>query len=424
MTSTRLVAKKFHGWKIVAFSFISQFIGMGFSIYLLGLFIKPMAESLAVSPGKMGWGMGIFYLVNSLVGPVIGHWIDQGKARLIFTVGALLFSSSFFLFSVTNNAWLAVIICILFFAPGVCMISVLPCSAIIVNWFHRRQGLALGIAAIGISLGGFLMPPIVGYLMGSYGWRTAMQLLGGFVFFVLTPLAWLVVVAKPADLGQQPDGVPTQVTSVILKQPSTNPVDVKSLVKNRTFWLLTLTVGLLSIGSILMVTFIVPYAQESGLDATQSALLVSAFAASSLAGKFLLGWLSDIYSKRSVMILLQGIATVGWLPMLLVHNINALLVSVVLVGFAVGGLTPIWAALIAQYFGPLAFGRVKGLMTLAMLVCTVLPGPVGGLLFDYYGTHKTAFTLLWWVLPVGVIAAALLPTQSQPIELGAQSVVR
>ncbi|BFM07115.1 MFS transporter [Halioxenophilus aromaticivorans] len=404
-------APAFHGWKIVYFSCISQFFGMGFSIYLFGLFIQPMALSLGTSAGKIAWGMGIFYLVNALFGLIVGVWLDKGHAKKVMTLGSLLFAASLALLSVVSHPALAAVICALLFAPGACMISVLPCSTLVVNWFHQKQGLALGIAALGISLGGFLMPPITSFLIENYGWRAALQCLAAAIVLILTPLAWWLVIARPSDLNQQPDGLAENTAA---SQPKTDAdgnhnLTFASLIRNRIFWLLTFTVGLLSMGSIIIITFIVPYAREIGLDTLESALLVSSFAGASFTGKFVFGWLSDVFSKRSVMVLLQVIAMFAWLPLITSNHSLLILASVVGVGLAVGGLTPIWASLIALYFGTQAFARVKGAMTLAMLICTIIPGPMGGLLFDATGSYAGAFQIALGLLPLGLLSTILLP---------------
>lgn len=404
-----LIHQRFHGWRIVGFCTVSQFMAMGFSIYLLSLYIEPMATTFDVSPGVIGSGMGLFYLATSLTGPLVGSWVDRGHMRSVLLGGTLLFALSFVVMALAPNIWYVALACIFLLAPGVCMIGVLPCATMLVNWFEKRQALALGVAALGISFGGFFAPPLAAYLITNIGWQHSMLVFAAMIVAILLPLIWALVVGKPADVGQFPDGVePPPIQS----QPSSSAppsATLKELMTQKTFWYLTLSVGLLSLCSILLVTYIVPLARERGLSTETAALLVSAYAGSSLIGKFLLGWLGDKYAKRSVFILIQVFATVGWLPMLLVNSVAGLMVSVVCVGLAVGGLTPIWGSLIAAYFGSRVFGRVKGAMTLAMLVCTVVPGPLGGLIYSFYGSYAASFWILWGVLPIALVCTLLLP---------------
>lgn len=408
----KLAHPRFHGWRIVAFCGLSQFMAMGFSIYLLSLYIEPMAATFEVSPGVIGSGMGLFYLLTSLTGPVVGSLVDRGHMRKIIMAGTVVFALSFVMMAFATSIWHLALACALLLAPGACMIGVLPCAAMLVSWFEKRQAFALGVAALGISFGGFFAPPLAAYLITTFGWQHSLLVFAAIIIAVLLPLAWALVAGKPADLNQFPDGL-EPVMKAEGAGTGTAPATgaMKDLIGNRTFWYLTLAVGLLSLCSILLVTYIVPMARERGVSTELSALLVSAFAASSLTGKFLLGWLGDKFAKRSVFILIQCLAVVGWLPMLLLDSMAALMTSVVLVGLAVGGLTPIWGSLIAFYFGAGAFGRVKGAMTLAMLVCTVVPGPLGGIIYTLYGSYAASFWLLWIVLPVALLCTWLLPKQ-------------
>ena len=167
--------------------------------------------------------------------------------------------------------------------------------------------------------------------------------------------------------------------------------------------------GILSLCSVLLVTYSVPLALEYGASSEVAALMISTFAGSAFIGKFILGWLGDLFSKRRVMILIAFIGMLGWALMVVYEGVLLLAIAVGVVGFAIGGTTPLWGALIALYYGAESFGRVKGAMTLAMLVFTVTPAPLGGYLYDLSGSFAAGFAYLWWSLPVAALAAWLLP---------------
>lgn len=40
-------------------------------------------------------------------------------------------------------------------------------------------------------MGGLLFPPVVQALIGDFGWRGTMQILGAITVIVIVPLAWL-----------------------------------------------------------------------------------------------------------------------------------------------------------------------------------------------------------------------------------------
>lgn len=57
--------------------------------------------------------------------------------------------------------------------------SPVPYGVVVCRWFDQRRGLALGLMAIGLGLGGILMPLFAQRLTALLGWRTAYASLGG-----------------------------------------------------------------------------------------------------------------------------------------------------------------------------------------------------------------------------------------------------
>lgn len=58
-------------------------------------------------------------------------------------------------------------------------------------WFHRRRGLALGIAMSGVGLGAFVMPQFAERLIERVGWRGAYVSLGLRTFAIAFPVVAL-----------------------------------------------------------------------------------------------------------------------------------------------------------------------------------------------------------------------------------------
>ena len=47
----------------------------------------------------------------------------------------------------------------------------LATAKLVANWFDRGRGMALGVATMGISLSGVLMPVLSALLVEAVGWR-------------------------------------------------------------------------------------------------------------------------------------------------------------------------------------------------------------------------------------------------------------
>jgi len=297
-------------------------------------------------------------------------------------------------------------------APGASLLNIVTVGAMLVQWFERRRGLVMGIVTAGMSLGGFAMPPIAAGLFSAFGWRLGTFCLGLFVAVVLVPTVWLIAVSKPADLGQYPDGDAAPSTTVDSGR-ETAPKGFREFVSRRDFWFIGATIGTMTFTSIMIITYLVPYARNAGLDVRFSALLLSVYAGAAFFGKFIAGWLSDRFQPRRILSGIIIFMVLGLLPMVLFKEVVVLIpISIAIVGLALGGMMPVWIALVALNFGPQAYGRVQGAMGLMLVTVTVIPGPLGGYIFDTYGSYAPAFTLLIGVLLAGFCFTLLIPQRA------------
>ncbi|KAH7180280.1 major facilitator superfamily domain-containing protein [Fusarium sp. MPI-SDFR-AT-0072] len=71
----------------------------------------------------------------------------------------------------------------IFFTQGICQgiglgLIFLPSQAIISHWFQKRRSLALGLSALGSSVGGVIFPVIMRRLLTSSTFETTVQVIG------------------------------------------------------------------------------------------------------------------------------------------------------------------------------------------------------------------------------------------------------
>ena len=87
--------------------------------------------------------------------------------------------------------------------------------------------------------------------------------------------------------------------------------------------------------------------------------------------------------------------------------------AAVVFGLGMGGIVPLWGALIGAAFGRFAFGRVMGLMSPCMLPIQMLGVPFAGYVFDRTGSYEPAFRIFiaLYGVAIGVLVFLRLPTQ-------------
>ena len=68
----------------------------------------------------------------------------------------------------------------------------LPNQVLLSRWFDKARGKAMGIAYLGIGVGGALVPLLAYTLTQAYGWRGALRILGLLMIAIALPMAYFV----------------------------------------------------------------------------------------------------------------------------------------------------------------------------------------------------------------------------------------
>ena len=122
-------------------------------------------------------------------------------------IGAIIYAAGLFSLSFINSYWSLLTIYLTILALGSIMMGNLAVSKLIANWFDKNAGRALGIAAIGISFSGVMLPLIVDPLLELVGWRNVYVIFASIVFFIILPLVFFTVIDDPKTVNQVKDGV-------------------------------------------------------------------------------------------------------------------------------------------------------------------------------------------------------------------------
>ena len=144
----------FYGWWIAGSAFVFMMMTVGFVLYGLPQFFPNYVT-------EFGWRRDQIQLGNTLskiiVGPLFGFlagWaIERFGPRLVMVSGALFVATALVGFS-TMNSLTELYIFYFFNALGYLCAGPLPCQVLISNWFSKYRGRVMGIAYVGIGVGG------------------------------------------------------------------------------------------------------------------------------------------------------------------------------------------------------------------------------------------------------------------------------
>lgn len=380
-------------WVILAAAFVAQMLAIGSTSFGFGLFVKPVAAEFGLSRGDVNLGLMLLIVGMALVSPLIGRALDRLPARWTVLGGALLFGIGALTVAVADTLWLLAVAVFLPLAIGTAALGPLTASTLVARWFDEKRGRALGIVAISASTGGMLVVPIMSLLIERHGWRWAVGSTGLVIAAVAALLALFAIRERPAGDGGHATAAAEERWTV------------GRLFATRDFWLLVLSVGLLLAVNQALLSSLVAYGSDRGFSAAQATALITAVSASSIVGKIMIGLLADIVDKRLLLVVVAVLLDL-FLGLLLLHpGFPVLIIGCLLAGATIGGVSPIWAALISSRFGVASFGMVMGLtVQLQMPLLLAALRFIGGS-YDRTGSYEQAFMIFALIVPVALIAA-------------------
>jgi len=352
-----------------------------------------------VSRTELSLAVSLTLFAGSCFAPLMGFLIDKFPVRNIICLASLWMAAGYLMLGQVDSYWMFMAVLIPF--QGLAWLGVGPLvhTKLMVNWFTRNRGMALGIAIMGISVAGVITPLGNAFLAQTIGWRSSYQIYAALLAFLVVPVTIWVVRQKPSDIGQLPDGDAQPVGNVAPVAPVAEQgviATYKEFLASKAFWSVVLTFGLMNGVYSAMATHLPTYVTtELSLELYDGALLLTVAGGFAIGGKIVFGWMMDqLAAKITVMC---GVAAylASTLLLIFVEAYFGLLCAAAMFGLGFGGMIPVRSVLISRLFGVAKFSRVNGLLSFFIAPATfwVL---ITGAIVDTTGTYGTAFKV-WFV---------------------------
>jgi MFS family permease len=372
---------------MVGVAFFVDFIAVGFFFYSYGVFFKAIAAEFGDSRLGVAVGITLTQAIGAVLAPMLGRALDRYPLKNIMAMGALSMGTGFVLLGFSSTALQFYLILSVFIGFGAGAMGQLATSKLVSNWFVLKRGMALGIAATGISLSGVVMPSVSAALITHYGWREGFLVYGLITLVLVVPLVLKFVISRPETVGQLPDGE-TESANLPEAKP---PLRTREFLTNRNFWLLVTVIGLLFCIQSGTLIHMVPQLTDQGFSLYEASFVASCTAGFGVAGKLGFGSLVDRWDVRHALWLGICSQLIGQIIMLWLPGYTAFLIGACFFGFGMGGVVPMQGAVVGAAFGRASFGRVLGAMRPPMAVIHLTGTPFAGWVFDTTGEYTAAF---------------------------------
>ena len=371
--------KVFYGWVIVAVGIVVTCVGFG-AMQTLSIFMHPIAEAQQWSRTGVATAAMLNFLCMGLGAFVWGSLSDRWGTRMVVLSGGVLLGLGMVLASQADTLLKFQLLygVIVGLASGS---FYAPLTSVTTKWFTTNRSLAVALVSAGLSVGSAVLAPLSRYLITAYDWRTAMWVIGDLVWLVVIPVAFLI---------RNPPAVPA-ATSAAARAAAGPDMTIGQVVRTPQFAAIALTHFACCAAHSGPIFHMVANAMDHGIPAMAAASIFTVAGAASLTGKLGCGIFADrVGAKRTLIagLLLQSAAIALYL---LSGSLGSFYALAAVFGFAYGGVMPLYAIVVREYFGEKIMGAAFGAVSLAATLGMALGSPIGGLIYDRFGGYAWLF---------------------------------
>lgn len=397
--------KLFFGWWVVLACAVAMFARGGIVFYPFSVFLKELTQAFHWSRGEVSVALTIQTTMMALMSPVVGFLSDRRGPRQVMLLGCMALGACYLALFWMGSLWQFYL---LYFIIGVgyAVVGPVTVGVAISNWFSRYRGVALGTAAIGLGVGGFVGVPLAERLVAGLGWRWAYLSLGILLWAITLPPMAFLMCNRPEEMGLLPDGATPAPPEDLAPGPvgglrkgaKRKPADCPSDGLTRAealrcpgFWVLTFAFFLVGMGNIAAMVHQVPFLTDKGFSTRTAAFILGLTIGVSTFARFGFGLLADRVNIRTATVLDYLLIAAGISLLLVAKSLWMLYLFAAVMGLGVGGIVVLMTLMTREWFGSAAYGEIFGYLHLAFVAGIALGPMLAGYIFDITGGYTWAF---------------------------------
>jgi MFS family permease len=363
--------------------FISLFLLWGSCYNTFGVFFTPLLKEFKETHASVSLLATAIVLTTGLTAPLAGWLIKLIDVRVVMGLGATLAGISLLAIS-RAETFGQVLIGYLLLGVGLGGSTMVPATLVITNWFTERRATVLGLATVGMELGGMLMTLLASHLISIHGWRATYFVLAVPIFLIVLPVVVLVVRTSPEAVFPKEN----QVTPPILAG-----LEVREALHNRSFRLLGIVQMCFGLGVGGAFVHVVPMMLKVGYREETAAVALSTILGLIVLGKPAMGFLGDYFGARQALAAALAVCAISILCMGDAYQSPILGLGILFFGLTLATPVPLVPVILADIIGPKSMGPLFGLLLFAQLVGAAISPVIVGEIFDVTGTYTIGYAL-------------------------------
>ncbi|KAM7352682.1 solute carrier family 16 member hermes [Cochliomyia hominivorax] len=165
------------GWLVLAGSMMVNILVPG-TIKSFGVLFVEFLDVFKASPAAAAWIPALCYFLYSSLGPVSSILSVKYSFRTVTLLGGASAAAGMII-----SFWASSVV-YLYLSYGVLVgigagLSFPPTVYIVTSYFVKKRGLANGLCISGSALGSIILPPVLRWLLETYGYRGSVLIMGG-----------------------------------------------------------------------------------------------------------------------------------------------------------------------------------------------------------------------------------------------------
>ena len=366
-----------------------------------GLWLQPITQAQGWTRETFGFALAVQNLSWGVFGVFAGMAADRFGAFRVIVGGALLYALGLIGMALSPTGLLFTLTAgVLIGAAQAGTTYAVIFGVIGRNISADRRSWAMGVAAAAGSFGQFLMVPVEGFLISSFGWQQALLVLGAAVLLI-APLAYgLRETSFAGGLAPRREQTIGQALREAFKYPS--------------FQLLMAGYFVCGFQVVFIAVHMPSYLKDKGLSPEVAGYSLALIGLFNVFGTYIAGVLGQKIAKRKILstiYLSRAVVIAGFIAAPL--SPASVYIFASLMGLLWLSTVPVTNAAVAQIFGIQHLSMLSGFIFFSHQIGAFLGAWLGGYLYDRTGGYDIG----WYIaIALGVFAALVnLPVREAPI---------
>ena len=386
--------RRHYHWIIAGLMFLQWVVIAGIGNNVYSIYTIPVTEDLGITRGAFSLASTLSSIPSFFVNLIFAYFYNRHGHRKLATLSLAVAGCVYLLYASATQAYHFYIGSVLSAFVAV-FYSTAGTSRLITDWFHRRQGLVLGVVFAASGVGAALFSIVLTAIIEAHGWR-ASYTFSAVMFLLFAVVEFLLVRNRPKDMGLEPYGEAHEALEEKKKHARKNVqewegVPLKELKRKPYLYLTLLGLFLVACMTYMVYPTLVPHMQGQGMSSAEAAQIQSLMFIFLSVAKILEGGLSDRFGAKAVMYLCVVCGIVSAVMLAFAQTFVIAVAASAIFSMALSVTTIMLPVLTADVFGRHSYGTLLGIVLAVIRIATGSAPTVANTAYDLIGSYTPVY---------------------------------